>query len=244
MIATIAAVALILSCAVMHRQGGIGWVVAGVFPLIGALYWCIDGDAFLSQELWSGILIALSVCFYAYDRWRLGLATGLAALFFRELALPYCLVAVVLAWRERRRAEVVAWMVGLSLYSVYMMLHVLAVAGRILPDDRLPASWLQFGGPAFLLLTCRMNAYLFNAPLWLSALYLPIALLGLAGWRGWIGARLSLTAGAYVAAFAMVGQPFNDYWGLMYAPMLAFGFAAAPAVLRDLFSAIRHRDLG
>jgi len=69
-------------------------------------------------------------------------------------------------------------------------------------------------------------------------------LLGLAAWRGGIGARLSLTAGAYVAAFAMVGQPFNDYWGLMYAPMLAFGFAAAPAVLRDLFSAIRHRDLG
>jgi len=89
--------------------------------------------------------------------------------------------------------------------------------------------------------TCRMNAYLFNAPLWLSALYLPLALLGLAGWRGWTGARLALTAAAYVAAFAVVGQPFNDYWGLLDAPLFAFGFAAAPAALRDLYVAIRKR---
>jgi hypothetical protein len=74
--------------------------------------------------------------------------------------------------------------------------------------------------------------------LWLSAVYLPIALLGLAGWRGILGARLGLTAAAYVTAFAVVGQPFNDYWGLMYAPLLAFGFAAAPATLRDLYTAV------
>jgi hypothetical protein len=85
-----------------------------------------------------------------------------------------------------------------------------------------------------------MNAYLFNAPLWFSAIYLPLALLGLAGWPGRTGARLALTAGAYVAAFAVVGLPFNDYWGLMHTPILAFGFAAAPDALRDLYTAIRR----
>jgi hypothetical protein len=239
-VAMFAALALILSSTVLYRDGGIGWAVAGLFPLIGALHWSIDGDAFLSQEFCSGMLITLSVCAYAYARWRAGLAIGLLALFFRELALPYCLIALVLARRERRRAEIVAWLFGLTLYAIYMMVHITAVARQILPDDRMPASWLQFGGPAFLLLTCRMNAYLFNAPLWLSALYLPLALLGLSAWSGAIGMRLGLTASAYVAAFAVVGQPFNDYWGLMYAPLLSFGFAAAPAAIRELVTAIRN----
>ena len=120
-----------------------------------------------------------------------------------------------------------------------MLLHVMAVKERILPTDRVHASWVQFGGAPFLLVTCRMNAYLFKAPLWLSGVYLPLALLGLAGWRGWTGARLALTASVYVAAFAVVGQPFNDYWGLMNAPLLAFGIAAAPEAIHHLYVAVR-----
>ena len=54
----------------------------------------------------------------ALDRWRLGLATGLFALFLRELALPYCLIALFLAWRQRRREEIVVWMAGLILYGM------------------------------------------------------------------------------------------------------------------------------
>src|SRR5207245_2542855 len=154
---------MIVACALMGREGGIGRAAAGILPLVGALYWCIDGDAFLSQELWAGILIALSVCLCALDHWRLGLALRLAALFRRELALRFCLGAV----------------------------------------------------------------------------YLPPALLGLAGWRGWTGARLALTAGLYIAAFAVVGQSFNDYWGLINAPLLAFGIAAAPEALHHLSMAIR-----
>jgi hypothetical protein len=237
-LATIAALTLILSCALMHREGGLGRAAAGIFPLVGSFHWCVDGDAFLSQELWSGILITFSICAYACGQWRLGVATGLFALFFRELAVPYCLIALVLAWREERLTEVIAWLFGFILYGGYMMFHLHAVSSQIMPQDRAPAGWVQFGGPAFLLLTCRMNAYLFNAPLWLSAVYLPVALLGLAAWRGVIGIRLGVTAGAYVVAFAVVGQPFNDYWGLMYAPLLAFGFGAAPAALRDLYLAL------
>jgi hypothetical protein len=235
----IALVAMFLACALMGREGGIGRVAAGILPLVGALYWCIDGDAFLSQELWAGILIALSICLFAQDRWRLGLATGLSALFLRELALPYCLICLLSAWRQRRGEETIIWLIGVILYAVCMLLHGMAVRDRILPADRVHASWVQFGGAAFLLLTCRMNAYLFNAPLWLSAVYLPLALLGLAAWRGWTGARLALTAGVYVAAFAVVGQPFNDYWGLMNAPLLAFGIAAVPEALLHLYLAIR-----
>jgi hypothetical protein len=237
----LAGLVILLAGRAMQREGGIGRVAAGIFPLIGALGWCIDGDAFLSQELWAGILICLSICAYASDRWHIGLAVGLLALFFRELALPYCLIALFLSWRQQRRQEIAGWLIGLGLYCLYMVLHIVAVVAQILPGDRLHASWIQFGGAAFLLATCRMNAYLFKLPLWASALYLPLALLGLAGWRGWVGSRFALTAGAYVAAFAVVGQPFNDYWGLLMAPLLACGCAAAPEALRDLFLAVEIR---
>ena len=233
-LAMLAAFTMLLACTMMQREGGRLRVVVGILPLIGAFSWCIDGDAFFSQELWAGILICLSICAYLRDRWQMSLAAALFALFFRELALPYCLIALFLAWRQRRRKEIAGWLLGLGLYGVYMAVHVLSVRERILPDDRVPASWIQFGGAAFLLVTCRMNAYLFNLPLWVSALYLPLALLGLIGWRGWTGGRLALTAGVYVAAFAVVGQPFNDYWGLLTAPLLACGFAAAPQALGDL----------
>lgn len=235
----LAGLALLLACTVMQREGGIGRVAAGILPLVGAFSWCIDGDAFLSQELWSGILICLSICAYAHDRWLLGLGAGLLALFYRELALPYCLTALFLAWRQHRPKEIAGWLSGLGLYGIYMLLHISAVKGQTHPGDHFHASWVQFGGAGFVLVTCRMNAYLFNLPLWACALYLLLALLGLAGWRGWTGARLALTAGAYVAAFAVVGQPFNDYWGLLTTPLLACGFGAAPQALRDLFLAAR-----
>jgi hypothetical protein len=74
-----------------------------------------------------------------------------------------------------------------------------------------------------------------DLPNWSWAIYLPLAVLGLAGWRGELGTRASVTAGLYVAAFAFVGQPFNDYWGLIDAPLLALGFVHSAASLRDLF---------
>ncbi len=233
-----ALVTMLMAFAVVQREGGTRRAVATVLLLLGAFYWCIDGDAFLVQELWSGMLIALSICAYAQDRRPLGVAAGLAALFMRELALPYCLIALGLSWQERHRKETLVWLAGLAGYTVYLLCHGMEVARHITPADRVPASWIQFGGSAFILTTCRMNAFLFALPRWVGAIYLPLALLGLASWRGLTALRISLTVGAYISAFAIVGQPFNDYWGLMVAPLLPFGFAWAPAALGDLAARI------
>ena len=83
-----------------------------------------------------------------------------------------------------------------------------------------------------------MNAFLFSLPAWVSAIYLPLALLGLIGWRGRAATRITVTASAYLAAFAIVGLPFNDYWGLLCAPLLPFGLVWAPAAIQDLSRAI------
>ena len=140
--------------------------------------------------------------------------------------------------RQRQRKEIIAWAAGFTLYALFLAYHAMEVGRHITPADRAPASWIQFGGVFFILKTCRMNVFLLALPPWVSALYLPLALLGLIGWRGMTGLRITLTVGAYLAAFAVVGQPFNDYWGLLCAALLPFGFVWGPAGIRDLARAI------
>jgi hypothetical protein len=84
-----------------------------------------------------------------------------------------------------------------------------------------------------------MHFLLIMLPLAATAVYLPLAMLGLIGWRGETGARAALSAGAYLAAFLFIGQDFNRYWGLMYTPLLSLGLVWAPAALSDLGRAIR-----
>src|SRR5207248_3701473 len=128
---------------------------AALLLLMGVFQWSLDGDAYLAQELWAGVLLALSIFSYAGKRWLVGAATGLAGLFVRELVLPYCLIALWFAWRERRRQEMLFWLVGLVLYALFLSWHVAQVFRHITPADRVPATWLQFGGAGFLLATCR-----------------------------------------------------------------------------------------
>ena len=193
---------------------------------------------YLYTESWAGTLIVLSVCAYDLDLRRLGMAAGLLALFFRELALPYVVIVALFAWWQGRRRETVAWGTGLALYGLYLWLHFLAVA-RIPRQSSLlnGSAWVHFEGPAFILATCRMNLFLLASPLWVSALYLPLSLVGIVGWRGETSLRIAAVIGLYLAAFSVVGGLFNSYWGLMYAPLLPFGVAWVPDSLRDLWSA-------
>ena len=207
--------------------------------LIGPLAWCVLGEVYLFTELWAGVLVALSVCCYALGRWPLGLLAGLAALFFRELALPYCLLALGIAGWQRRRNEVIGWLAGLALYGAFLWFHADQVARHTAGVPPVAAGgWVRFGGLPFVIGTTQMNVLLIFAPAWLAAAALPLALLGLAGWRGETGLRISLTVAGYLAAFAVIGMPNNAYWGLLVTPLLALGWAALPVALRDLARAI------
>jgi len=189
------------------------------------------------------VLIAASAGAYSLGLWRTGAAAGLLALFFRELALPYVLISLLLAWRRSRWPELRLLLIGLSGYAIYFALHALAVTSRITPAD-LEASWTQawirFGGVRFLLTASRVGMLL-AGPLWATALYLPVALLGLAGGSSPIGRRLLLTVGAYLAAFSVLGRPVQFYWGAVYAPLLGFGAAWSVPACHDLVRALLAR---
>jgi hypothetical protein len=206
-----------------------------VVLLIGALLPCLLGNLFVMPVLWAGTLIALSIAAYGVDLPALGVAAGLAAVFFRELALPYALLAAGLAWRQRRRRELLAWLAGLAAWAVFFGLHCWQVS-RVVAPDALPHrhGWIQFGGLSFILATVQANACLLLVPTWVTVLYFVAGMLGSAGWDTPLGRRATMALCLFVAAFSVVGQDFNRYWGMMIAPLVCFGAVRAPAALRDL----------
>ena len=69
------------------------------------------------------MLIALSACAYGVNRPWMGVTFGLAAIFVRELALPYVVVCVAIAWWQGRRSELLAWSIGLLAWVGFFGLH-------------------------------------------------------------------------------------------------------------------------
>jgi hypothetical protein len=205
--------------------------------LIGPLGWSAVEEAFYSQEVWAGTLIVLSVAAYsARLRW-LGVAAGLAALLLRELALPYVVVAGGVAFFHGRKREAIVWGIGVIAFFLILLWHAQQVTARLSAEDEkiFSEGWLRLGGLRFLLLTSRMNRYLFDAPQWLAAIFLALSLLGLAARPCEDGTRLALTVASFLFAFCFVGNPrINDYWGLLYVGLLPFGLVRLPVALRDL----------
>lgn len=228
------------SFTLLVREGTLGVGNLGVLLLVGALWPCVEGHLFVMPEVWSGVLLALSLTAYARDSALLGVAAGVGALALRELAAPYCLICCGLALRRRQWLELALWLSGFVIYGLYLVLHLAQVLPRIRPDDLAHAqSWLCYGGAPFVISAAQMNMFLLMLPQWVTALYLVCALLGFASWDTLSGQRIGLTAAAYLITFCFVGQPFNQYWGSMIAPLLCLGAARFPSALADLSAAAR-----
>jgi hypothetical protein len=236
------ALAVGMTCLAIHfllHCGGRVAAIIGLCLIPGASYGAFVGWGATTLEIWAGVLIAISVFVYAMDYWWLGLMIALLALFVREIVAPYVLVCIIVAVLNRRWREVVGWAIGLALYGGYFAWHVSRVLASIRPTDTPDAvGWLRFGGLHFILTTAAQNVIFLLVPLWVVAIYLPLALVGLASISGETGRRMCFTVVAYLAFFAFVGKSFNDYWGFVYSPLLAVGFAKAPAVVSKLCNAL------
>jgi hypothetical protein len=229
---------VVLSFKLLADEGTVRQGIAGVLLLAGALLPCWLGDLVLVSELWSGVLLALSAVCFGIGRPAGGIAAGVAALFFRELAAPYCVLCVALAVRERRGRELVMWGLGLAAYVVFYRWHVAAVLPRIGTDANAhEQGWIRFGGAGFLISTAQMNAFLLLVPQWVTAVYLAAALLGAATWNTPAGRRIGLTVALYAVAFGIAGHDFNQYWGSQIAPLLCLPAARSLGALRKLWNA-------
>ena len=208
--------------------------------LIGAFTWCVDGKSFLTQEVWTGVLIQMSVVSLALGYRARGVIFGTVSLLIRELTLPYVLLCLVFAIWKRRWLEALGWIIGLALYAALTAFHVSEVRAHM-PAEEInePSAWLAWGGMEFVLNTVKMNQLLMLTQMFVRAFYLPFAFIGLIGWRGETGLRVLLTCLGYNTAFLAVGQSFNNYWGILDAPLLSMGAALAPWAIRDLWRQCR-----
>jgi hypothetical protein len=226
---------LMFGCVAIARDGGLGRAGLCLLFLSGAVMPGMLKGAFILPEVWSGLFIGLSLCFYGLGARAAGVLFGIMALFFRELAAPYCVICFALAAYERRRSEVVGWLVGFVAYVAFYAWHIAQILPLMSSDGLAHAdTWLQFGGAAFVISLVQTNAYLLLLPQWVTALFFALALVGFAGWQSGWGKQAALAACAYVAAFGCVGYAFNQYWGAMISPLLAFGAAQGPGAIRDL----------
>lgn len=240
LVVMLAAAGLALHFQVELSARGLAPALISSFLMLGVVKWSVDGLAFYTQELWASVLILISLGAMGKGWRSLAVVAGIAALLFRELALPFCFWAALLAVYRRRWGEASAWGVGIALFFAFLIWHGRQVAAQLQPADLTTAGggvsqWLKFGGLNFVLLTARLNAFLFAAPGSLLFLYLLFSLFGLASERD---DRLTLqlfAAASYLAAFCFVGMDINFYWGLLYAPLLPAGMAAFPTAISILW---------
>jgi len=210
-------------------------MAAGSLLLIGAPAYSFVSDLFLAHEFWAGTLITLSILAYARGWLMASLVAAVLALMVRELSLLYVAVMLALSFRERKVQEALHWLTVIVLFAGLMAVHFTHVReyagggiGGVQP-------WITLGGWKFVLATCSMHPYLIFLPPWLTAVVVPLAVVGLMGWQGPLGSRIGATVCLYMTAFMIIGQSFNRYWGVLYVNLLPLGLLFAPAAVRDLF---------
>jgi hypothetical protein len=214
------------------------WLAGSNLMQAGALVMLVAPGIVLLGEAWAGMLIGLSVCMYAAWRPRWAVLLGLAALFVRELAAPYCVACAIAAVVNRRWRETGAWLAGACVYGVYYVWHLTNVWAHRLPTDLSHASsWVEFGGIPSLLTMARWHAWLLPSPPWATAFALTIVVAGVCAPR--TPAPIRLTGAIYVAFFLLAGKAFNGYWGLVAWPTWALGCGSGLQLVADAVASLR-----
>ncbi len=225
----------------VRERGGILQAALGALLLTGPVGLCVLDDLFVMPVLWAerGSHFRPAPTAWSVAAWRS--RPGWRPRSSANWHSPIACLARLLAWRDRRRGELIAWAVGLALWAVYFAWHCVQVS-RLIPANAPahPGSWFQFGGLAFAIATTQMNPYLLVMPQWVTGFFFAAALFGLAGWQTSAGRRMAAAVCLFVILFAVVGRPFNYYWGLLTAPLFCFAVAQFPTALLDCWRAARR----
>jgi hypothetical protein len=233
-------VAVILTARVFRDRPRWAQLVAIVLSVGAAAVPFLPMDGLYMPELWAGVFLLLSTLAYSLGSVRLAVCCAIAAACARELAMAYVLVSVGIALYERRAQEVRWYAAGLVLFSLYYVGHVLAARAHIQPGDMAHTfSWIAFGGWPFVVTTTSIGGWHILFPRWTAAFGAVVVLASM-----WSSADRHLKAfvATYLAAFCVVGQAFNNSWGLLTGP--TWGLASAYGVLglQRLVMSAMHRS--
>jgi hypothetical protein len=215
-----------------RRQSSVG-LVLGLVALLGTLLFAIAPAMTLHAEVWAGLFIALSALAHGQNRRPAAVLLGLAALSLRELAAPFCVVATVLAIRQRRWRETSVWVGGGALYLALYAVHVAKVMASQDPGHVVANhSWLHWFSVSFLLTAIQQcNTVLMASPWLVTAAFVTAVVAGCLNES--TPSLMALTVLAYMSFFLVAGQPFNDYWGGVSGPTMAITAAFGPEAVVD-----------
>ncbi len=188
----------------------------------------------LYHEALAGVLLSLALLLYRPERWWPALLVAGCALAVRELAVPFVLLWLAFALIGQRWREAAGVAALLAVFAGGMVLHYLAVAAVVRPDDLASEGWNAMSGYALPLMVMARLTVLSLLP---AALAAPLAILPLLGWLG-LGGRLGLFAslwfGGLFTMTALFARPENFYWVQLALPAYAVGFAFAPRAIIQL----------
>jgi hypothetical protein len=206
-----------------------------LLAVVGATASTFAPLAVVLSEAWAGVCVVVSGLLYARGRPAAGASFGLAALFLRELAGPYAAVCCWIAFREGRRREVAIWVAGGLAWCAFYLIHANAASQSMRPDDLAHPSWVQFGGPRFVLATIGFGGWLYVLPTWVAAVAGTLLVSSL--WAPIKALHIKAATITYMVVFMIVGQSFNQAWGLLTAPLWAIGYGLG---LSGLFALLQE----
>jgi hypothetical protein len=213
---TLAALILLLTVLVF-RNAPPGVTIAAILVQIGSsLLPAVPTDGLFMPEAWAGMFLLLCVLAHTLGAFRVAICFATAALCARELALPFVLVGLGFAVHARRWDQVRWYVGGLTIFAAYYLAHIAMAISHMQPGDMLhKGSWIAFGGWRFVVNTVAMGGWYLMLPRWAAAVGVVAVLAAL--W-GPADRHLKAMVAIYLAGFSVVGQTFNDYWGLMTGP--------------------------
>lgn len=177
----------------------------------------------VDTEVWAAMFIILSLVGRSMPSYWPSVGFGLLACLARELALPFMVVMGVFAWVEGKRKEACAWVGASVLFLVFYGVHVALAQSATSPGDPESQGWLVLGGPQFVIETVRQTSVLRVAPAWVTAVVVPLAVLGWLSRQSPFADRVLGIFAVYFAAFMVIGRMQNTYWGTLYVPLIGAG---------------------
>ncbi len=214
--AVLASLALILLAASLVVLAGRSpaMLMIGLLLEVGAAISFLVPEAAVMSEAWAGVLVGLSMCAYLKGANRAGAALGLLALFVRELVAPYAVLCTLLALRTRRRGELLIWMLGAIAVRRLLRGHFVMVSALYQPGDFAHQySWLLRRRSSVHSEHAANERVPSRVAAMVSAAMLALLLAACAGPS--TNSRLRAAVAIYLGFFAIAGQPFNYYWGLI-----------------------------
>lgn len=199
----------------------------------------VRSDLIAFHEIWSGMLIALSLGLWRPGRWVEAVGVATCAMLIRETAGLYAIVMLVCALAAGRQREALGWGTGLTALGVAVASHYYAWSGVIRTDDPTGPGWSGLLGFGFFAKTLTLVTALAALPEAAGAVLVGFALFGWACWRDPLAVRMLATLAAYAVLLAVFCRTDTYYWGLLIAPASLVGLMFVPDALCDLIAAAR-----